>query len=164
MSHFDQFNRQARAVLVTAQFEAIFRDHTVIAPAHLLLGIVKERKSVGANVLRNLNLSEPALALALDFGPDEWKYGERGETELSENSIRVLVLAVEEWQARRHHEIGTTHLLLGLCREEEESSAGILQSLGLEPAAVRAELLRFIDRQEEPSIRSKLTDWICRRG
>ena len=164
VSHFDQFNRQVRAALVNAQYEAIFRDHAVIAPAHLLFGILKERKGIGSKVLRNLALPEPALVLALDFGPDEWKLGRRGEPEFSATSLRVLVLAVDERRSRDHHEVGTTHLLLSICREEEESGTGIFQSLGMEPAVVRTELLRFIDSPEESSFRSTFGDWLCRRN
>lgn len=164
MSYFKSFSRQARAALVNAQFEAIPRDHTLITPAHLLLGLVRERKGVAAKVLRRLGLPEPALELVLDFGPDEWKQGEAGEIELSDRSKRVLGLAVDEWQARRHQEIGTSHILLGLIREEEQSGTGVLQAIGLEPGDVRDELLAFIASGEVArTVRSRIADWMCGR-
>ena len=148
MSHFERFNKGARAVLVRAQNEAIPRDHTLITPTHLLLGLIRERRGIASKVLRGLNLPEPALILALDFGPDEWKRGKVGEIELSNRAKNLLMSAVTEWQALNHQQIGTDHLLLGLCREEEQSGSGILQSLGMDPKAVRAEVLRLYDKRQ----------------
>jgi ATP-dependent Clp protease ATP-binding subunit ClpA len=90
MSHFERFNREARSVLAHAQNEAIPRDHTQITPTHLLMGMVRERRSFAADALRRIGLHEPALILALDFGPDEWRKGQIGDIDLSPRSKNVL--------------------------------------------------------------------------
>ena len=161
MSHFERFNREARSVLARAQNEAIPRDHTRIEPAHILMGMARERRSFAADALRRVGLLEPALVLALDYGPDEWKQGRIGDIELSARSRNVLACTVKEWQALRHDRIGTMHLLLGICRDEEETGPGILRSLGLEPALVRAELQSVID-EYKPNLRQRLCERLRR--
>jgi hypothetical protein len=53
------------------------------------------------------------------------------------------------------------HLLLGLCREEEEFGPGILRSLGLEPALVRAELQSVIE-EYKPNLLQRLCERLRR--
>jgi ATP-dependent Clp protease ATP-binding subunit ClpA len=51
---------------------------------------------------------------------------------------------VDEARRLNHHYIGTEHLLLGLVREGEGIAAGVLESLGISLAMVRAEVVRVL--------------------
>jgi ATP-dependent Clp protease ATP-binding subunit ClpA len=165
---FDRFNSGARAMLSHAQLEAIFRDHTQITPAHLLMGMMHERESVAAEALRKLGLSESALVLVLDDGPAEWTNGVTGEPVLSNRSKKLLEHAVDQWRHLNHDQIGTAHILLGLCREEELRGSGILQDLGLAPTTVRTEVhVLFTKRGPEHSTTSRVSrfsNWIVARS
>jgi ATP-dependent Clp protease ATP-binding subunit ClpC len=154
-------------MLSHAQFEAMFRDHTQITPAHLLMGMMREHESIAAEAMRNLGLSERALVLVLDNGPTEWTTGVIGETVLSIRSKKLLEHAVEQWRRLNHDQIGTAHILLGLCLEEEKFGSGILQTLGLAPTAVRTEVhVLFTKRGPERSTTSRVSrfsSWVVAR-
>jgi ATP-dependent Clp protease ATP-binding subunit ClpC len=139
-----------------AQHEALVRDHSIIDPAHLLAGMFRERKGIASEALRNLQISEAALGSHLDSNAAEFKQGAIEEIGLSDRSKNVLEMAVAEWRELGHEQIGTAHMLLGLCREEKASGAGALQGLGMDPDRVRDEVLRLVEtRGPERSRRSK---------
>ena len=52
----------------------------------------------------------------------------------------MIAHAVEEARALDHNYIGTEHLLLGMMRDSEMSSAQILANLGLDMDAVREQI------------------------
>jgi ATP-dependent Clp protease ATP-binding subunit ClpC len=58
----------------------------------------------------------------------------------SDQARRVVVLAQEEARMLSHDSIGTEHILLGLMREGEGVAAQVLESLGLDLAAVRQQV------------------------
>jgi hypothetical protein len=62
----------------------------------------------------------------------------------TERAKRVLVLAHQEAQRFNHSHIGTEHILLGLVHEGQGIAAGVLESLGVQLASVRAEVIRVL--------------------
>lgn len=72
----------------------------------------------------------------------------------SDQARRVVVLAQEEARMLNHNSIGTEHLLLGLVREGDGVAAQVLQSLGLDLAAVRQQAAEIAGQdkqgQDEP--------------
>src|SRR5207247_3380340 len=68
----------------------------------------------------------------------------RGEIGLTPRAKRVIELAVDEARRLNHHYIGTEHLLLGLVREGEGMADGVLESLGVSPEKVRAQIIDIL--------------------
>ncbi len=68
----------------------------------------------------------------------------------TDRARRVVVLAQEEARRLRHDSVGTEHILLGLIREGqgEDVAARALESLGLDPDAVRQQVEEIIGRGE----------------
>ncbi len=64
----------------------------------------------------------------------------------TERAQRVLYLSQEEARKLGHNFVGTEHILLGLAREGQGVAARALQSLGIEPDAVRQEVEGIIGR------------------
>ena len=62
----------------------------------------------------------------------------------TDRARRVVVLAQEEARLLNHNYIGTEHLLLGLAHEGEGVAAMALESLGISPEAVRAQVEEII--------------------
>jgi ATP-dependent Clp protease ATP-binding subunit ClpA len=62
----------------------------------------------------------------------------------TDRARRVIVLAQEEARLLNHNYIGTEHLLLGLAHEGEGVAAMALESLGISPEAVRAQVEEII--------------------
>jgi ATP-dependent Clp protease ATP-binding subunit ClpA len=64
----------------------------------------------------------------------------------TDGARQVVVLAQEEARALGHDYIGTEHLLLGLLGEEKGLAAVALGEAGVEPDAVRDEVVRLVGR------------------
>src|SRR5215208_3704412 len=62
----------------------------------------------------------------------------------TDRARRVVVLAQEEARLLNHNYLGTEHLLLGLIHEGEGVAAMALESLGISPEAVRAQVEEII--------------------
>jgi Clp amino terminal domain, pathogenicity island component len=67
----------------------------------------------------------------------------------TDRARRVVVLAQQEARALNHTYIGTEHLLLGLTQERDAVAARALESLGISPEAVRAEVEQSVGRGPE---------------
>jgi hypothetical protein len=68
----------------------------------------------------------------------------------TDRARRVVVLAQQEARALNHDYIGTEHILLGLVQEGDGVAARALQSLGITPEAVRAEVEQIVGRGSDP--------------
>ncbi|HEX6484403.1 MAG TPA: Clp protease N-terminal domain-containing protein [Ktedonobacteraceae bacterium] len=165
LNRFDRFTKGARHVLVLAQEEAQRFQHNYIGTEHLLLGLLREREGVAAQVLTNLGIEEDQARHAVEaiIG-----CGERivlGEMVLTPRTKKVFEFAVDEAYRLNHRLIGTGHLLLGLIREGDGMAAGVLENFGLHLEQVRTETLRVLRQQHQgqeeapaiPSVPSEAT-------
>lgn len=59
---------------------------------------------------------------------------------------RVLTLAEEEARSLGHNYLGLEHLLLGLAREEEDATTGVLSDLGVRVPQLRAAVTSIVGR------------------
>ena len=70
----------------------------------------------------------------------------------TDRARRVVVLAQEEARLLNHNYIGTEHILLGLLNEGEGIAAQALESLDIDLASVRDEVVKIIGQgQQSPS-------------
>ena len=139
---FEKFTERARKVVVLAQDEARHFNHNYIGTEHLLLGLIREEDGVAARVLRQLgvHLDEARGQVENIVG-----YGEEGlnpQLPFTPRTNKVLQLALREAMQLGHDYVGTEHFLLGLVREAEGVAARVLLNLGVEPDAVRREVVR----------------------
>ncbi|MGA4726410.1 Clp protease N-terminal domain-containing protein [Micromonospora taraxaci] len=135
---FGRFTPRARNVVMASQEEARASGNAEIGPEHLVLGLLAEPEALAARVMVDLGVTPEAVretvAAALpprvEQVPDLIPYDARGK--------KALELTFREALRLGHNYIGTEHLLLALL--EQEDGAGVLTSLGLEKAAVEADL------------------------
>jgi hypothetical protein len=135
---FGRFTPRARNVVMASQEEARASGNAEIGPEHLVLGLLAEPEALAARVMADLGVTPEALretvAAALpprvEQVPDLIPYDARGK--------KALELTFREALRLGHNYIGTEHILLALL--EQEDGAGVLTSLGLEKAAVEADL------------------------
>lgn len=147
---FDKFTERAKKALSLAQEEAQRFQHNYIGTEHLLLGLVRERDGIAAQVLKNLGVELDKVRSTVEFIIGRGDRIVLGEIGLTPRVKRVLELAVDEAHLLNHSYIGTEHLLLGLVREGEGIAVGALESLGVPPVRVRAETLKMIKYEETP--------------
>jgi ATP-dependent Clp protease ATP-binding subunit ClpA len=66
----------------------------------------------------------------------------------TEQARQVIVFGQEEARRLKHDFIGTEHLLLGLCREQESIAARVLQASGITADRARTEVVRHVSAGE----------------
>lgn len=135
---FEQFSDRARKVMAFAHQAAQRLNHDYLGTEHLLLGLLKERRGVGANVLIDLKVDLDQLRKEVEklvkVGPDAVVLGRLPQTPGVKN---VILNAVEESHELNQNYVGTEHLLLGLLREKNGVAAKALSIVGVKLEAVR---------------------------
>ncbi|MBC7899204.1 MAG: ATP-dependent Clp protease ATP-binding subunit, partial [Saprospiraceae bacterium] len=139
---FERYTERSRRVIFFARYEALQYGSPVIAPEHLLLGLMREDKTIGARFFAFRN------SLTVDLVRREVeerivvrdRIPQSAELHLSPETKRILFYANEESRGLKNRHIGPEHLLLGLVREENSVAAEILFQFGLRLQDVRDEI------------------------
>ncbi|MBI5106104.1 MAG: hypothetical protein HZB46_14180 [Solirubrobacterales bacterium] len=130
---FERFSTWGRQVLTNAQEEARELRHPTIGPEHLVLGVLRDERGLGAVVLRGLGLSYEAQRAAMAEGDR----APAGQIPYTPRARQVLEQAMREALSLGHDGISSEHVVLALAREGDLP--------GVEPARVREEVLRALD-------------------
>ncbi len=160
------YSENARRVIFFARYEAAELGSAKIAPEHILLGLLRENKSLLDRFLRSdasldsirtrIEEAGGEASPAVDIsGGDDSRQSSAGSPErrksprkktlappelpLGDGVQRVFTYAGEEAARLGAKNIGTEHLLLGLLREKSVA-AGILRDNGFELAGAREEV------------------------
>jgi ATP-dependent Clp protease ATP-binding subunit ClpC len=140
---FERYTEKARRVIFFARYEASQFGAPAIEPEHLLLGLMREDKTLTARFLARAQTSLEAIRKEIEGrAPLREKISTSVELPLAPETKRVLAFAHEESDRLQHRHIGTEHLLLGLLREERSMASEILHDRGLRLNAVREEVSR----------------------
>ena len=141
---FERYTEKARRVIFFARYEALQYGSPVISPEHILLGLIREDKTISARFFpfRN-NLSVEAIRREVE---ERIVLRERipqsAELHLAPETKRILIFANEESRYLENQHIGPEHLLLGLIRQEKSIAAEILFQYGLKLQNIREEIAR----------------------
>jgi ATP-dependent Clp protease ATP-binding subunit ClpA len=136
MGATNRYSQHARRALSQARLLAQDYHHDAVDTDHLLVGILRECSSLGAQALVDLNASlrRAELEVRVLHAVGDWL-----ETPLDSTTglRRVLAMAVEESGWFGHHYVGTEHLLLALIRSGEGRAPDLLRTLGISPEQIR---------------------------
>ena len=140
---FERYTEKARRVIFYARYDASNFGSKTIAPEHLLLGLVREDKTLATRFfISRAQFNADAIRKEIEGRSVlREKLPQTTELILTPESKRVLIYANEESERMQSGFIGTEHLLVGLLREERSMAAEILYERGLRLQAVRDELL-----------------------
>lgn len=142
---FERFTERARKVMALANQEAQRYNHEYVGTEHILLGLIRDGRGVGANVLRTLNVNLTTVCLEIEKlvkpGPEPVTLGKLPQTP---KAMRVLEYAVDEARKINHNYVGTEHLLLGLLREVDGVAAQVLMNMGVDLNKARAGVLAML--------------------
>ena len=127
-----------------ARYEALQYGSQVIAPEHILLGLMREDKTISSRffpfrsalTVDTIRRDVEERIVLRDRIPQS------AELHLSPVTKRILFYANEESRQLKNRHIGPEHLLLGLVREERSIAAEILFGYGLRLQDVRDEMSR----------------------
>jgi hypothetical protein len=125
---FERYTEKARRVIFFGRYEASQFGAPQIDTEHLLLGVVREDKSIDAEAIRSRIESAT---------PRHQPFPTSADLPLSEASKQVLFHAKDEADRLNSKHIGTEHLFLGLIQEKESMAGRLLHELGADFAAIR---------------------------
>jgi ATP-dependent Clp protease ATP-binding subunit ClpC len=139
---FERFTDPARRVVVLAQTEG--RAHGRIGSEHLLLGLVVEGQSVAFRALTAVGVDESAVRLVVEQLATGSPSEQVAHLPFSPNAKAALEFSLRESLQLGHDRIGPEHLLLGLLRERNSTAARVFAQMGVNPGAVRAEVISLL--------------------
>jgi len=141
---FERYTEKARRVIFFARYEALQFGSQTIAPEHVLLGLMREDKTMSARFFQSRSaLSVEKMRREIEErSVIRDKIPQSAELHLASETKKVLAFAHEESERLQNRHIGTEHLLLGLLREERSMASDILQEYGLTLAAIREEVAK----------------------
>src|SRR6266513_1730265 len=140
---FERYTEKARRVIFFARYEASQFGAPALEPEHLLLGVLREDKTLVSRFFQRGQVSHEKVRAEVERRtPPREKFATSVELPLAPETKRVLAYAHEESDRLQHRHIGTEHLLLGLLREDRSMTAEILYERGLRLNAVRDEIAR----------------------
>lgn len=140
----ERLSEHALLALMLAQEEARRLQHTYVGPEHLLLGLVREGNGVGSRMLANLGVELANVRSAVESIVGRGNQVVPSEIGMTPRAMRVLAFAQEEAHRLRHDATGTEHILLGLTWDAEGIAGAVLESLGVNPERLRAQMTRLL--------------------
>jgi len=151
---FERYTERARRVIFFARYEASQYGSPYIETEHLLLGLLREDRTLAKGFLGGVNAEEGIRAeIEKHITPGE-QFPTSVEVPLTSESKKVLTLAAEEADRLGHRHVGTEHLLLGLLRVEDSFAGTLLHARGVSAATIR-ELLARGPRVEGMNVQPK---------
>jgi ATP-dependent Clp protease ATP-binding subunit ClpC len=145
-------------VIFFARYEASQYGSPCIETEHLLLGLVREDKTLANRYLRAHGSIESIRKEIESRITIRERISTSIEVPLSAESKRILSYAADEADKLGTKHVGTEHLLLGILREEKCFGSEILSERGLRLTALREELARSssekvpVNRPKETSL------------
>ncbi len=141
---FERYTEKARRVIFFARYEALQYGSQVISPEHILLGLMREDKTLSARFFpfRNTLTVESVRREVEERIVLRERIPQSAELHLAPETKKILAFASEESRKLQNRHIGPEHLLLGILREEKSIAAEILYQNGLRLQDARDEIGR----------------------
>lgn len=144
MTHSTIYSQYARRVLRQAHEFALTYHHEMIDTGHLLVGILREPASLGAQMLQQAAIDRRRAELELRLLHDvidplqpapDWTAALR------------QVIGRARWEAdrRQHEAVGTEHLVLALVSLEQGSMVALCEAQGVRLRPLRQHMIQFVD-------------------
>jgi ATP-dependent Clp protease ATP-binding subunit ClpC len=147
---FDQrFTTNAKNTLKKAQIIAAERHCKFIGTEHILLGMLTERKSQGADILLAAGITVQNLMLVMDFSTSvEEDSGElqTGLTNHAQEAIKYAIYLAKEYSQPY---VATEHLLLGILMQHGSGAEALLRQVKVNPDQVRSQIEAYLAGAEE---------------
>jgi hypothetical protein len=140
-----RFTPRARNVITVARDEAQRRGTVNVGNEHVVLGLLSEPDGLAARaiVAQGVDLDVVRTAIETALGkPGKPKRVVR----FGREPKKTIVLALREALHLGHNYIGTEHLLIGVLRNDDDATAGLLAGLGIEREATTEWLVAELER------------------
>ncbi len=153
---FRRFTERARNTLLYAQDEAKKMGQAAIGTEHVLLGLLRDRDSMGSRALLEMGVDFDSLREDIHEFLSVQPQQEGPVFEdlpITPRVKRVFNLAFDEAHQQGVNYVGTEHLLLGLLREEEGVACQVMRVIGVEYREAKEQIRALLggdERQEIP--------------
>ncbi len=141
---FERYTERSRRVIFFARYEALQYGSQMIAPEHILLGLLREDKTIASRFFpfRNSLSVDTVRREVEERITIRERIPQSAELHLSPETKRILFWAGEESRQLKNKTIKPEHLLAGMLREERTAAAEILFQFGLRIQDVREEIAK----------------------
>jgi len=130
-------------VIFFARYEASHYGSPYIETEHLLLGLLREDRTLAKRFLGEVN-SEGGIRAEIERHiTSRERFSTSVEVPLTLESKKILNLAAEEADRLGHRHIGTEHMLLGLLRVEDSLAGKILAARGVSVTTLREQVAKI---------------------
>lgn len=142
----DLFTPSAKEALVLAQESAKNFRHHAVGTEHLLYGLVKENNGVAAKTINELAINaddiHDEIEMITGYGPADDQAKEVMYLPYSPRAGEILEQASREAKMLESNQVGTSHILLAILRNEDILATRILSDLGLSIVKARKLLIQ----------------------
>jgi ATP-dependent Clp protease ATP-binding subunit ClpC len=132
-------------------------QHERLEPAHILYGLVAEGSGVGCAVLKNLGVSVQSLRKEVQKVLPPGEATPMGKIPHSDDAKRAIENAVLESHELNNNFVGTEHILLGLLRLEDPTTAAIFTAFGITSKEVRDGVFNLLGAATTEEAKVELT-------
>src|SRR5215213_9596100 len=141
---FERYTERSRRVIFFARYEALQYGSPMISPEHILLGLMREDKTISSRFLpfRNTVSVDAVRREVEERIVLRDRIPQSSELHLAPETKKILFYANEESRHLKNRHIGPEHLLLGILREERSIAAEILLQFGMGVQDILDELSR----------------------
>jgi hypothetical protein len=140
---FERFTKDARRVVTLAQTEAKELGHNYIGTEHLLLGVLRVDRGVGAQALADFEVTvedvrdDVRRIIGEGDVPEQLQRRRGPRMPFTPRSKKVLELSLRVARKLKDDFIGSEHIALALVQEGEGVAAQILRGRGIEEKELR---------------------------
>ena len=150
MELWQRFTSRARRAVLMAHDEAQRMGMQLISTEHLLLGLMRLREGIAAEILESLGVDLERLRSELRRQMQVESTGEgSSDVSFTPEAQRVIQRAYAEARQLSDYHIGTEHILIGLLREGRGAAYKLLRRHGADLPMVRHALREISGRGEE---------------
>ncbi len=141
---FERYTERSRRVIFFARYEALQYGSPVISSEHLLLGLIREDKTIPAKFFpyrHDLTVDGVRREVEERIVVRE-RIPQSPDLHLASETKRILVYANDESRQMKNRSVNPEHILLGILRQDRSIAAEILFNYGVRPQDVREEISR----------------------
>lgn len=140
--------------MVIAQEVAKKTGTSYVGTEHVLIGVLSQKSSLGANILQNfgVTLENVNLVLKTVGRTQTVQRGGKNPGGLSGFAKKVIEDAIRCAHEFSHMFVGTEHLLYALVLQENTAATVILENMKISPDDIRQEIMQTFERMKQGQI------------
>jgi len=147
-----KFSPKVKKVIANSRKEALRLGHDYIGTEHLLLGIVREGKSLAVKVFDSLEVNSDELIQVIEDSIDKRPSLNASLTienvPLNKDAERVLKVTFLEAKRLKTEEISTEHLVLSILKHSDNPASQVLEQFEVDYDTFKSEL-EYVRHEED---------------